>query len=156
MVGLSADADKSAWPLLPSERDWGAWRLAIALGTAATATWCYIIGEYVGYYLNFRQGSAALAAGCMIGMLLAFLAAGPVCARFGIDSVASSKPQFGARGWIIPAAMQLISIVGWNSLLLIFGAKSATQLLSALGVMPAGYGAREMVPAATLLACAVI
>ena len=61
MVGLSADADKSAWPLLPSERDWGAWRLAIALGTAATATWCYIIGEYVGYYLNFRQGSAALA-----------------------------------------------------------------------------------------------
>jgi NCS1 family nucleobase:cation symporter-1 len=155
-VGLSAEADTSAWPLLPAERDWGAWRLAIALATAAAATWCYIIGEYAGYYLNFAQGAAALTAGCMIGILLAFMAAGPTCARFGIDSVASTKPQFGVRGWIIPAAMQLISIVGWNSLLLIFGAKSAAQLLLALGAMPAGYGARELVPAATLIACAII
>jgi NCS1 family nucleobase:cation symporter-1 len=156
MVGLSEDADKSAWPLLPTERDWGPWRLAIALATAAAATWCYIIGEYAGYYLGFLQAAAALTAGCMIGMLLAFLAAGPICARFGIDSIASSKPQFGARGWIIPAAMQLISIVGWNSLLLIFGAKSATQLMLTLGVMPSGMGARELVPAATLIVCALI
>jgi NCS1 family nucleobase:cation symporter-1 len=156
MGGLSAAADKSAWPLLPAERSWGAWRLGIALATAAAATWCYIIGEYTGYYLNFFQGAAALSAGSMIGMLLAFLAAGPVCARFGIDSIASTKPQFGARGWIIPAAMQLISIVGWNSLLLIFGAKSATQLMITLGVMPAGFGARQVVPAATLLACGLI
>jgi NCS1 family nucleobase:cation symporter-1 len=98
LVDLSTEADKSAWPLLPSERNWGAWRLAIALGTAAAATWCYVIGEYEGYYLNFRQGAAALTAGCMIGMLLAFLAAGPICGRFGIDSIASTKPQFGARG----------------------------------------------------------
>ncbi|HEV7986399.1 MAG TPA: cytosine permease, partial [Steroidobacteraceae bacterium] len=119
-------------------------------------TWCYIIGEFAGYYLNFFQASTALTAGCMIGMLLAFLAAGPICARFGIDSIASTKPQFGARGWVIPAAMQLISIVGWNSLLLIFGAKSATQLMITLGVMPAGMGARELVPASTLIVCALI
>jgi NCS1 family nucleobase:cation symporter-1 len=156
MVDLSEDADKSAWPMLPSERDWGPWRLAIALATAGAATWCYIIGEYTGYYLNFKQGAAALTAGCMIGMLLAFLAAGPVSARFGIDSIASTRPQFGGRGWIVPSAMQLISIVGWNSLLLIFGSKSAAQLLLALGAMPHGYSARELVPAATLMACAVI
>src|SRR5580658_486197 len=149
-------ADTSAWPLLPSERTWGPWRLAIALATAAAATWCYLIGESSGYYLGFARAALTLTAGCMLGMTVAFLAAGPICGRFGIDSIASTKPQFGARGWIIPAAMQLISIVGWNSLLLIFGAKSATQLLLALGAMPAGYGARELVPAATLLACAVI
>ncbi len=155
-MGLSGEADKSAWPLLPSERDWGAWRLGIALATAAAATWCYIIGEYAGYYLNFFQASLALTAGCLIGMLLAFLAAGPVCARFGIDSIASTKPQFGAHGWVIPAAMQLVSIVGWNSLLLIFGAKSATQLLITLGLLPQGVGARQLVPAATLIVCALI
>jgi NCS1 family nucleobase:cation symporter-1 len=149
-------ADRSAWPLLPGERTWGRWRLAIALATAAAATWCYLIGEYVGYYLNFSQGAAALTGGCMIGMLLVFLAAGPICGRYGIDSVASTKPQFGSAGWVIPSLMQIVSIIGWNSLLLIFFAKSATQLLHVLGVLPATMSGREIVPAATLLACALI
>jgi NCS1 family nucleobase:cation symporter-1 len=149
-------ADRSAWPLLPNERTWGRWRLAIALATAAAATWCYLIGEYVGYYLNFSRGAAALTGGCMIGMLLVFLAAGPICGRYGIDSVASTKPQFGASGWVIPALMQLISIIGWNSLLLIFFAKSATQLLRVVGLLPAAISGRQIVPGATLLACTLI
>jgi len=149
-------ADKSAWPLLPTERSWGPWRLAIALATAAAATWVYLIGEYVGYYLNFFQGAAALTAGCMIGMLIVFLAAGPICGRYGIDSVASTKPQFGTSGWVIPALMQLISIIGWNSLLLIFFAKSVTQLLSVLGLLSPAISGRQIVPGATLLACTFI
>jgi NCS1 family nucleobase:cation symporter-1 len=149
-------ADTSAWPLLPSERTWGPWRLAIALATAAAATWCYLIGESSGYYLGFARAALTLTAGCMLGMTVAFLAAGPICGRFGIDSIASTKPQFGARGWIIPAAMQLVSIVGWNSLLLIFFAKSATQLLIVLGAVPPGMDPRQLVPIATLLACIVI
>jgi nucleobase:cation symporter-1, NCS1 family len=149
-------ADKSAWPLLPAERTWGAWRLAIALATAAAATWCYLIGEYSGYYLGFLQAACTLAAGSMIGMLLVLLAAGPTCIRFGIDSVASTKPQFGSRGWVIPAAMQFVSIIGWNSLLLIFFAKSVAQLLVAVGQLPPGVGALQIVPATTLFACALI
>ena len=127
------EADKSAWPLLPGERTWGPWRLGISLATAAAATWCYIIGEYVGYYLNFDQGFFALLAGAMIGMLIVALAAVPVSIRFGVDSIASAKPQFGSRGWVIPAMMQFVSIVGWNSLLLIFFSKSMRQLLLAFG-----------------------
>ena len=151
-----SSADKSAWPLLLSERTWGPWRLAIALATAAAATWCYIIGEYVGYYLNFFQGSLALTAGSMIGMLLVLLAAGPICIRYGIESVASTKPQFGSRGWVIPALMQLVSIVGWNSLLLIFFAKSLSQLLRLLGAFPPGTSGRHVVPAATFVACGLV
>ena len=149
-------ADKSAWPMLRSERTWGPWRLGVALATAAAATWCYLIGEYVGYYLSFLQGSLTLAAGSMIGMLLVLLAAGPICVRYGIESVASTKPQFGSRGWVIPATMQLVSIVGWNSLLLIFFAKSLSQLLDVLGWLPSGVGGRQIVPAATFLACGLV
>jgi NCS1 family nucleobase:cation symporter-1 len=149
------EADKSAWPLLPSERTWGGWKLGISLATAAAATWCYIIGEYVGYYLNFREGFAALFAGSMIGMLIVALAAVPVAMRFGVDSIASSKPQFGSRGWVIPAAMQFVSIVGWNSLLLIFFAKSTTQLLRALGVIGEESGGM-LVSATVLLASGLV
>ncbi|MBL8789924.1 MAG: cytosine permease [Rhizobiales bacterium] len=149
------EADKNAWPLLKSERTWGSWKLGISLVTAAAATWCYIIGEYVGYYLNFDKGFAALFAGSMIGMLIVALAAGPICLRFGVDSIASTKPSFGSRGWIIPAAMQQISIIGWNSLLLIFFAKSTTQLLLALGLI-ADTGSKFLVPVTILLACALV
>jgi NCS1 family nucleobase:cation symporter-1 len=149
------EADKSAWPLLLRERNWGPWQLGISLATAAAATWCYIIGEYVGYYLNFTKGFATLFAGSMAGMLIVALAAGPICIRFGIDSIASTKPQFGSKGWIIPAAMQQISIVGWNSLLLIFFAKSTTQLLIALHVISNGDSA-FLVPATIFVACALV
>ena len=83
-------ADRSAWPLLAAERNWGPWRLAIALATAAAATWCYLIGEYAGYYLGFAHAAFALTAGSLIGMTLVLVAAGPTCVRFGIDSVAST------------------------------------------------------------------
>jgi NCS1 family nucleobase:cation symporter-1 len=151
-----AAADTGVWPLLRRERTWSPWRLGIALATAAAATWCYLIGEYAGYYLNFFQGSLALTAGSMIGMLLVLLAAGPTCIRFGIESVASTKPQFGSRGWAIPALMQLLSIIGWNAMLLIFFAKSLTQLLSVLGWLPAGLGVMQIIPFTTLIACAIV
>jgi nucleobase:cation symporter-1, NCS1 family len=149
-------ADESAWPLLPAERTWGAARLTLTLATTAAATWCYLIGESVGDYLSFIQGGITLTAGCFIGMLLVLAAAGPACVRFGIDSIASTKPQFGTRGWIVPALLQAISIIGWNSLLIIFFAKSAIQLGVALGILSAAGHSAYLVPLLTLLACAVI
>jgi nucleobase:cation symporter-1, NCS1 family len=155
-AAAAPSADESAWPLLPSERTWGPARLTLTLATTAAATWCYLIGESAGNYLGFVEGASALTAGCFIGMLLVLLAAGPACVRFGIDSVASSKPQFGSRGWIVPAALQAVSIIGWNSLLIIFFAKSATQLAVALGFLAPGVSRAALVPLLTLLACAVI
>jgi NCS1 family nucleobase:cation symporter-1 len=149
-------ADENAWPLLPAERTWGPWRLTLTLVTTTAATWLYLIGESVGSYLGFIKGGVALTAGCMIGMLLVLLAAGPTCVRFGIDSVASTKPQFGSRGWMIPALLQAVSIIGWNSLLIIFFAKSAVQLGVALGVLGVGSHSAMLVPLLTLFACAVI
>lgn len=148
--------DEAAGPLLPEERTWGPLRLGITLATTAAATWCYLIGESVGTYLGFLAGSFALTAGCMVGMLLVLLAAGPICARFGVDSIASTKPQFGSRGWVIPAALQAISIVGWNSLLIIFFAKSAVQLLTVLGILSAQSPTHSLTPILTALACLVI
>ena len=155
MSNHSAPPDESAWPLFPAERTWSPLRLAVTLVTASAATWCYLIGESVGGYLGFVRGALALTAGCMIGMLLVLMAAGPPSVRFGIDSIAGTKPQFGSRGWVVPAALQAVSIIGWNSLLIIFFAKSAIQLAAALGLLPPGTGA-ALVPLLTLFACTLI
>jgi len=155
-AATNLSADESAWPLLPGERTWGTARLTLTLVTTTAATWLYLIGESVASYLGFIKGGIALAAGCMIGMLLVLLAAGPICVRFGIDSIAATKPQFGSRGWVIPALLQGISIIGWNSLLIIFFAKSAVQLCVALGILGVGSHSAALVPLLTLFACAVI
>lgn len=148
-------ADRSAWPLMPRERNWGQWQLFVVLLVSAAATWCYVIGEYVGYYLNLRMGFAAMTAGSMIGMLLVTLAIVPMSTRFGIDSVATTKAQFGSRGWMLTVFLQYASIIGWNSLLLIFFGKSVAQLLITLGVLPDG-GTGLVVPLMSAMACALV
>lgn len=148
-------ADETNWPLLTSERTWGAMELGIVLLVAATATWCYIIGEYVGYYLNLKQGFATMTAGAMIGMFLVTLAVVPPATRYGIDSIVAARPQFGSRGWIITVFLQYTSIIGWNSLLLIFFGKSVVQLFTTIGIMEQG-AAGIVLPLATLVACAVV
>jgi len=147
--------DENAWPLLKSERTWGQFELGVVLLVAASATWCYIIGEYAGYYLNFKMGFAAMTAGSMIGMLLVTIAVVPSSTKYGIDSISSSKPQFGNRGWIITVFLQYASIIGWNSLLLIFFGKSVSQLLTTLGIVGEG-GAVWVVPVSTAIACAIV
>jgi NCS1 family nucleobase:cation symporter-1 len=152
MAGMSTANDESGWPLTRVERDWTRWQLFVVLLVSAAATWCYIIGEYVGYYLNLRMGFAAMTAGSMIGMLLVTLAVVPTATRYGIDSIAAARPQFGDRGWLITVFLQYASIIGWNCLLMIFFGKSVGQLLSALGAVDAenmGFVVRGM----TILAC---
>jgi NCS1 family nucleobase:cation symporter-1 len=129
--------DQSGWPLTAADRHWTQAQLFVVLLVAAAATWCYIIGEYVGYYLNLKMGFAAMTAGSMIGMLLVTLAVVPTATRYGIDSIAAAKPQFGNRGWMITVFLQYASIIGWNSLLLIFFGKSVAQLLATLGLADA-------------------
>ncbi len=147
--------DENAWPLLKSERTWGQFELGVVLLVAASATWCYIIGEYAGYYLNFKMGFAAMTAGAMIGMFLVTIAVVPSSTKYGIDSISSSKPQFGNRGWVITVFLQYVSIIGWNSLLLIFFGKSVSQLLITLGIVGEG-GAVWVIPVSTAIACAIV
>ncbi len=150
----SQDAE-TAWPLLPRERTWKTRQLFIVLLVAASATWCYVIGEYVGYYLPLWPGALAMTAGAMIGMLLVTLAVVPSSSRYGIDSIQAAVPQFGRNGWGITVALQYLSIIGWNSLLLIFFGKAVSEFLNALGFGGAGLD-NWLVPVATVVACGVV
>jgi NCS1 family nucleobase:cation symporter-1 len=146
---------ETSWPLTPKERNWNSRSLFIVLMVAASATWCYIIGEYVGYYLPIGPGFFAMTAGAMIGMLLVTLAVVPTSTRFGIDSIKAATPQFGTNGWTITVTLQYLSIIGWNSLLLIFFGKSISRFLNVLGIGDENL-ATVVVPVATVMACVFV
>jgi NCS1 family nucleobase:cation symporter-1 len=153
---MSAPAtDESGWPLTKADRQWNQWQLFVVLLVTAAATWCYIIGEYVGYYLNLKMGFAAMTAGAMIGMLLVTLAVVPTATRFGLDSIAAAKPQFGDRGWIITVFLQYASIIGWNCLLMIFFGKSVSQLLVTIGLTSPDSGPL-VIRVVTIIACVAV
>ncbi len=147
--------EQTSWPLLTRERTWGRRQLFVVLLVAASATWCYIIGEYVGYYLPLWPGIFAMTAGAMIGMLLVTLAVVPSSSRYGIDSIQAAVPQFGRNGWVITVTLQYLSIIGWNSLLLIFFGRAVAEFLVAVGI---GDGSLTtwVVPIATIVASAIV
>jgi len=149
---LDQELVETSWPLTAKERDWNGRSLFVVLMVAAAATWCYVIGEYVGYYLPLWPGFFAMIAGAMIGMLLVTLAVVPTSTRFGVDSIKAAVPQFGTNGWTITVSLQYLSIIGWNALLLIFFGKSISQFLNVLGIGDENL-AGVAVPAATIVAC---
>lgn len=149
---LDQELTETAWPLTSEERNWNGRSLFRVLMVAAAATWCYIIGEYVGYYLPLWPGFFAMIAGAMIGMLLVTLAVVPTSTRFGIDSIKAAVPQFGTNGWTITVSLQYLSIIGWNALLLIFFGKSISQFFNVLGIGDENL-ANVVVPGATVVAC---
>ncbi|MFP7298390.1 purine-cytosine permease family protein [Neobacillus niacini] len=131
---------ENAYPLLPHERIWRPRDLMLVSISTSVATWCFLMGGFVGNYLNAKMGIAALIAGSMIGMLLISLAVIPATAKYGIESVTSTKPFFGNRGWVLALILQYLSVIGWNSILLIFFAKSATRMLVITGMVDESMG----------------
>jgi NCS1 family nucleobase:cation symporter-1 len=71
----------------------------------------------------------------MIGMLILTLAVVPMSTKYGIDSIAASKPQFGNRGWLITVVLQYASIIGWNCVLIILLGNATAEVLATGGLI---------------------
>ena len=138
----TSSAVEGSWPVLPSERSWGGRALFGISVSAAIATWCFLIGGYVGNYLPAGVGTIVMIAGALVGILMIFLATVPVATKYGIDSVAASKPQLGTRGSWISLVLLYTTVIGWNCLLLVFLGKAAAEILVTLGIV--GEGARPV------------
>jgi nucleobase:cation symporter-1, NCS1 family len=150
----SRTAVEGSWPVLPSERTWGSWALFGISASAAVATWCYIIGGYVAYYLPAVSGTIAMIAGSLVGILLIVLATMPVATKHGIDSIASSIPQLGTRGSYYSLFLLYVSVIGWNCLLLIFLGRASAEILISFGLF--GEGTRQLLVILFSLAGALV
>lgn len=133
---------EGSWPTTPKERSWRPLAVFGVAVSTAVATWCFLIGGYVAYYLPAGSGTLAMIAGGLVGILLIFFALVPAATRYGVDSVASTKPQLGERGSYVALLIAYVTLIGWNTVLLIFLGRAAAEVLIALGV--AGEGARDV------------
>jgi nucleobase:cation symporter-1, NCS1 family len=146
---------ESGWPLTATDKTWSTKQLTVVLLVTACGNWSYLIGQYVAFYLDFKMGVSALIAGSMIGMLMLTLAVVPVSTKYGIDSIAASKPQFGNRGWLITVFLQYASIIGWNALLLVFFGKAVAQAFITVGIA-APENSLTIVRVVSALTCVVL
>ncbi|MDR1796734.1 MAG: cytosine permease [Clostridiales Family XIII bacterium] len=134
---FTAEAINGTYPLLPEERKWGLKAIITIMLTSGLASWSYVIGGYVSYYLNAFMGSIAMCAGSLVGMMLVIFAGVPSSVRYGIDIITASKLSFGTRGYGIPLVAQFFSIVGWNTVLMVLLGQAIGSGLYMAGVIDA-------------------
>jgi NCS1 family nucleobase:cation symporter-1 len=128
-------AAEGSWPVLPSERNWGLVGIFGVTLSAGIAAWSYTIGGAVSWYLAAGLGTIAMIAGSLVGMYFVTLAAMPVSVKYGIDTIAACKPQYGSRGSGFGIIAQYASIVGWNCILIILFGRATANVLQAGGVI---------------------
>ena len=128
-------AAEGSWPVLPGERNWGLVGLFGVTLSAGIAAWSYSIGGAVSWYLNASMGTFAMIAGALVGMYFVTLAAMPISVKYGIDTIAACKPQYGSYGAAFGIAAQYLSIVGWNCILIILLGRATANILVAGGVI---------------------
>jgi len=130
-------AAEGSWPVVPSERNWGLVGLFGVTLSAGIAAWSYAIGGAVSWYLTAGLGTIAMIAGALVGMYFVTVAAMPVSVKYGIDTIAASKPIYGFRGAAFTILVQYASIIGWNCILIILLGRATAEVLAAGGLITA-------------------
>lgn len=138
VVGVNSTdrlAAEGSWPVVPAERTWGIVGLFGVTLSAGIAAWSYAIGGAVSWYLPAGLGTIAMLAGALVGMYFVTVAAMPVSVKYGIDTIAASKPVYGFRGAGFTILVQYASIIGWNCILIILLGRAAAEVLAAGGLI---------------------
>lgn len=95
--GLST-AREGSLPLKQSDRNWGPLAVFGNSASTAVATWCFIIGGYISFYVPAGVGTVVIIAGMLIGMFFILMATLPMSTRYGLEAVRSTRPTLGVRG----------------------------------------------------------
>ena len=79
--------------------------------------------------LGFRDGGIAIVVGHVIGCTLLFLA-GLIGARTRRSAMETVKMAFGARGGLLFAALNVLQLIGWTSIMIYDGALAAGSVMA--------------------------
>lgn len=134
-IGPGTAANESGLPLLPSDRTWGPLALFGNAASAAVATWCFLIGGFLSYYLPAGIGTVVMICGMLIGMFFIIMACVPSATRYGVEAIRSTRPFLGVRGSMATVVLLIVFTVGWNTILMIFLGRAGAQILITGGIL---------------------
>lgn len=116
-------------PILPKERPWNGFDFSMVNIGLAIATWCFLIGGTLSFFVDFKMGIAATLAGNTIGVIIMALSTTSPSSKYGIDQYVSLRSVFGYKGTKIPVFLILIVEFGWVSILAIMFGKASYNIL---------------------------
>ena len=102
------------------------------------------------------MGTLAMIAGSLVGMYFVTVAAMPISVKYGIDTIAACKPQYGSYGSAFGIFAQYTSIIGWNCILIIILGRTTANVLEAANVIHGGSTKLYVSIAVTMVTLALI
>ena len=125
------DATLSDLPLVPAERIWGFWQYTWVNVGLAIATWAFLQGAAVAYYVGVREAIASIVIGYGVSVLLVSLAPCLPCAKYGVEQFILLRSVFGTNGArVVMVGVSTIFAAAWAAVLAIMLGHGVVNLLN--------------------------
>ncbi|ATW27747.1 purine-cytosine permease family protein [Candidatus Formimonas warabiya] len=142
MANLQQQIDKEIFggliPTLGNERVFSFWDLLMVCSGLGIATWCYVQGGFLGYYLNLKEiffnSLFGITLGCAVVFLPVFIST-----RFGIDLAVFMRAVFGYRGVVVFIVATFFLTFGFEAINCQMFGSAMTKLAAAGGVVLPGW-----------------
>ncbi|KRD09478.1 hypothetical protein ASE48_05355 [Mycobacterium sp. Root265] len=107
-------------PLLPRERIWGFWQHSSVNVGLAIATWAFLQGAAVAYYVGLAQAIATIVIGYGLSVLAVALAPCMPSVKYGIEQFVGLRSTFGEIGArVVMVAVSTVLAAAWSAVLAI-------------------------------------
>lgn len=114
------DATLNELPLLPKERIWGFWNFSTVNIGLAIATWAFLQGATVAYYVGAKEAIASVVIGYGISVLLVSLSPVLASAKYGVEQFVMLRSIFGHGGArLVMITTSTIFAAAWSAILAI-------------------------------------
>lgn len=126
------DGTLNAMPLLPRERIWGFWDYTWVNIGLAVATWAFLQGATVAYYVGAVEAVVSIVIGYAVSVLLVSLAPCLPSAKYGVEQFILLRSIFGQHGArIVMVGMSTVFAAAWAAVLAIMLGNGIANLLNA-------------------------
>lgn len=129
---IQKEGSFNIFPILPSERIWGAFDFSMVNIGIAVATWGFLIGGTLSLFVGLKMGIAASLAGNTLSIILMAMATAIPSSKYGIDQYISLRSVFGTKGVKFVMGLVVIVVIGWVTLLSIMFGKASSNIYNTI------------------------